>query len=773
MGLWPRGALLLFLPLLFFWTKTLTAEGLEPLASPVKLWQKPLEDLEAQLRKVDLGDPDLLDLRSKALDVRGELDSVQASALARAATLERDLEALGSAPSADEPKEPQGLRERRKRLESEMALAQAATKETLLIRGRIDRLLDDIKAKRREIFAQAISTRTLSPLDADLWAKAVPEWGLLLKSAPEVLTLKPEAFGDRTGWVILALLALLLGCAFGLNRALKPALETPPADELEALGVALGRFASGTLIALGVLGLFLTHAVLESSQTLRNQALLDFAGTAAVIVLIQAFFRALLQAPPPLSPLFWQGEGKERQGSRLIFGFAFLFLGFSAAETILRVEDASLEAAVVAQVVLSLLAALFLFPALKILKGPGAIQRLVRILTALVMAAIVIAILSGYVALGRLLATRGVLSLGIWIGVRMLFDLAGALRRALEHGSGALCQRLRQRFDVEGDDAEILAFWFELILKSVILGLALLLLLFLWSLDRKDLVIFLSDSFQEVRFGKLVISPAGILEGLLAFLLLMAFTRFVQGLLERKIFPKTRLDFGLQHSIRSGLGYLGFALAAMLSISVMGFDLSNLAIIAGALSVGIGFGLQNIVNNFISGLILLVERPIKAGDWVVVGDHQGIVRKISVRATEITTFDRTTVFIPNSSLISGSVQNKTHPDRVGRIILPLVVDSGQDPSAIEQLVIEIARSLPEIRKSPAPCLSVTGFGDASLRFELIVFVHEVENVREVTSVLYRKLIAAFKAHGIRETPAPVPLQVKITDGAKPPSGKGE
>ena len=173
-----------------------------------------------------------------------------------------------------------------------------------------------------------------------------------------------------------------------------------------------------------------------------------------------------------------------------------------------------------------------------------------------------------------------------------------------------------------------------------------------------------------------------ILLGILLFTALLFLTRVIQRRLRENVLVAPRMDAGIAHSIDTAVGYLGTALAAIIAISYAGFDITSLAIVAGALSVGIGFGLQSIVNNFVSGLILLIERPIKVGDWVVVGNEQGNVKRISVRSTEIETFDRASLIVPNSELITGRVLNWTHRNALGRVVLKFNAGPDADPRRV-------------------------------------------------------------------------------------------
>jgi small-conductance mechanosensitive channel len=204
------------------------------------------------------------------------------------------------------------------------------------------------------------------------------------------------------------------------------------------------------------------------------------------------------------------------------------------------------------------------------------------------------------------------------------------------------------------------------------------------------------------------------------------------------------MDPGLANSIDTVVGYAGTALAALLAISYAGLDVTNIAIVAGALSVGIGFGLQSIVNNFVSGLILLIERPIKVGDRVVIGDQQGLVRRISVRATEIETFDRASLLVPNSELITGRVLNWTHRDTTAAFNVKVGVAYNSDPEQVIAILLKCAADHPQVLQTPPPTAVLEGFGDSALLFNLRISLPDIGAGVGVQSDLR---IAIFKALG--------------------------
>jgi len=325
--------------------------------------------------------------------------------------------------------------------------------------------------------------------------------------------------------------------------------------------------------------------------------------------------------------------------------------------------------------------------------------------------------------------------------------------------------------------------WLRLLVHLGLWMGAGLVLLRIWDPQEQitsDLLRYFTEGFQV---GSLTIVPTHLLWAILVFAISLPLTGWLKGRLNTKWLVETRIEPSAREALVTTFGYVAVAIAVLVSLSLAGISFSNLAIIAGALSVGVGFGLQNIVNNFVSGIIMLVERPVRSGDWIVVGNTEGIVQRISIRSTTIRTFDRADVIVPNSDLISGQVTNWTLGNTWGRAKVQVGVAYGSDIDAVIQTLLQVANNHAEVIKGnaslPDPYVLFLEFGDSSLNFELRAIIHDVNRRPRVISDLNRGINAAFEEQGI-EIPFPQrdvnfrgPLQVEPDNGVPPQATGGE
>ncbi len=377
----------------------------------------------------------------------------------------------------------------------------------------------------------------------------------------------------------------------------------------------------------------------------------------------------------------------------------------------------------------------------------------IRSLIAIGMLGLPLSAAVGYPYLAMFAADATVLTVMVlgclWVA-RWLFRVGVA---SMTTADNPLAAWLRSWLALKQEGAQQLAFWVNMVVDLMLLVAASALLLPVWGYGAEEALVWLLQLFRGVQIGDFTFSLSDVILALLMFAAVMLITRLVQRGLDRHLLPNLVRDHGVRNALKTGVGYVGVIVAALVAISAVGLDLTNLALVAGALSVGLGFGLQNVVNNFVSGLILLIERPIKQGDWVVVGSHEGTVKNVNVRSTEIETFQRASVIIPNADLIATPVTNWTHKNHFGRVEILVGVSYDSDPEQVRDILLDIGRSHPEVMSDPDCSVYFRDFGASSLDFQLRCFLRDIDYFVIVVSDLRYAIFKRFKEEGI-EIPFP-------------------
>ncbi len=353
---------------------------------------------------------------------------------------------------------------------------------------------------------------------------------------------------------------------------------------------------------------------------------------------------------------------------------------------------------------------------------------------------------------------RTVLGTLILIDIYKLLDLlTSEAIDNLESGKGSWPQKIHASMGLKPEQAMPGIIWIRIIINLLLWAGLFGSLLYIWRVPDTYVQTLISYITTGFSIGSIEILPSRILQAILVLPVLLTINAWFRKGLEQRWLKRTHMERGARESMATISGYVGASIAIIISLGIAGMDFSKLALIAGALSVGIGFGLQNIVNNFVSGLILLFERPIKTGDWIQVGTVEGYVRKISIRSTQIQTFDRSDVIVPNSDLISGTVTNWMLYDQRGRIRVPVGVAYGSDTQLVKELLLQVASEHEQVIDSPMmaplPIVLFLGFGDSSLDFELRCHIKNIDMRRTTISEINFAIDDIFRQNGI-EIPFP-------------------
>jgi potassium-dependent mechanosensitive channel len=695
------------------------------------------------------------ELRDTMLQWRDRFLNARDSNQSRIDTLQSQLDTLG-APPENGDKEAVEITERRDELAAQLAEALAPQTRAQEAWSRADGLVREINALLRLRQTDALLRLGPTPLNPVYWPGAIEA---ISDSLFEVLSEISEAYQSQTRLAetrekLPQTLAYLLLAAVLLWRGRRwmEAVTLRLQGRLGRGGNELAGFvASLGMFLLPVIGLY------ALTRALNATALLGFHGQIIASNLPQtgiSFFMArwvaahLFAKHPHANPVLNLSQEARREGRvyagtlGLLSGLAMLLRDMAAYDAY---GDATIAVLMLPLFVLSGLILLRLGHLLRRGSAAGADDTddapplfRNRIIGGLGRVAMLTGVVGPLVAMIGYFAAAGALVMPMAISLA----LAGSLLILSRLATDVYAIVTGKSDEALGNALTPVLVAFALILVSLP-AFALI-----WGAKPTDLYQIWSTLQSGFTIGETKVSLNALLTFVVVFGAGYLLTRLVQQTLKSTVLPKTSLDKGGQNAISAGLGYVGIFLAAVIGVTSAGIDLSSLALVAGALSVGIGFGLQTIVSNFVSGIILLVERPISEGDWIEVSGQMGYVRNISVRSTRIETFDRTDVIVPNQDLIAGQVTNYTRGNLIGRAVIPVGVAYGTDTRRVENILREIAESQPLVAMNPPPAVHFVGFGADSLDFEIRAILRDVNFVLTVKSEINHEIARRFSEEDI-------------------------
>ena len=712
-----------------------------------------LDRREKELSRPDLTPADLTAIREGASavteDIRGQIARLDAPLEAA-----RERLAQLGARSKDAAKDAEESPEiAQQRLEREAAVAHIDETQrlarSLVVQG--DQIIDRVSNRRRESFTRDLFQRSQPLVGTDLWTLAAADLPRDMRSLQAAVSGIGFLFSRNGSLANL----LVLGLAFGVSIALyfgrrniapraahRDTGATAPSRRAALLG-AWRVILLGTVPA--VVGSYAVYYALDATDLLPVR-LLPVAGAIlgglAFIAFVEALCDGLLSPDKPTWRAAPVGDAAATRITLLAVSIATVVTVVKSLEALNAGISAALPISIATRGIGALATALILGVGLhrfadteqaeedcfgpyvptRTTTGIGGPARLVGWAGVGLIGG---GALVGYVAFAAFLIDQLNWATGVLV---LLYLLVQSVETLVGHSLGEasrLATALQANTGLRKRSLNQIAVLATGAARVVLILVAALLVLAPWGLDSTDIVSSLRQAFFGFKIGDVTISLSSIALGLGILALGVVVTRALQRWLEQTYLPATDLDAGLRNSITTVAGYCGFLLALALAFSYLGLSLEKLTIVAGALSVGIGFGLQSIVNNFVSGLLLLWERPIRVGDQVVIGDSEGIVKRISVRSTEIQTFDRSAVIVPNSNLISGVVKNRVRGDRSGRVSITVSVLRNQDPVRAAEMMADCARAHADVLSDPAPRVLFRKIGDPFLEFELLVWITDV------------------------------------------------
>lgn len=741
-------------------------------AERAKRWDTVATAGEEMLADPDVASEDLEAMRDRLAAQRGEILGVEQSGQPAVDELNKRIQALGPPPAEGVEEAPE-VAALRHQLNEQLAEAQGPVLTAQEAYRRADALVGAIDRTIRARFSAELLTRGPVPVRPDTWLVAAQE---LAARAADYRAAVREEFSDPaaraaalrrlpvTAFLIVTGLGLAFMVRMWLAEWVERRLAGNPSRRATALLVALRNLTRLVVPAVGA-GLFFA-AFDRAGLFARADAGRFFALPTFVLVLIAAgWIAGSLLAPKhrAFRPMPLDDDAARNAYRLVLFLGVVLSLSYLVAALTLHWSFSTATQSAL-QYPLVLLGALGLWrvagrldearshlpdggdssTALIVRKALHALGRVLRLIA--VLAPLFGTV--GFMPLAAFLVYRSILTLGLLGGAFIVFDLLNKI----------LASVLASPTSPQRDDGLGPVFVGTLVVLGLIPLLAMT-----WGARPSDIADVWMLMRQGVAIGGVRFSAGTILTLIFVFAIGTAVVRLIQTVLRSTVLPRTRLDAGGRNAVLAGVGYVGMAIAGLIAVAAAGLNLSSLAIVAGALSVGIGFGLQTIVSNFVSGIILLVERPVKEGDWIEVGGFSGYVKGINVRSTEIQTFDRASVILPNSDLIAGTVLNRTHAGMAGRLQVPVSVAYDSDPKKVEAILLEIAEGHPLVLQEPAPRVLFMNLGPDAMDFELRCVLRDVNFSLSARSDMNFEIIERFRKAHIR-----IPLYGRDLPVSAPP-----
>ena len=727
----------------------------EPVLPDFDQWETVASTAEEAIDAPDTTETMLEVQRARLVDYRAKFDAARNLNAARINTLREQLAALGTPPEGEgaEPESPEvaaNREELNRQLNTLLTPVQRAEAAYL----RADALIGQIDVALRERQTEQLMEVVPMPLNPVHWRTAIDD---LATAAGEIAAEAPDDADTARRNLRSSLPAVLGLTVLGLVLIFRghhwSTTIVGRLQQFGARGFGIWRFVVSLLrIILPTVGLVLLAMAILATDWLGPRG-------SALVQLLPVIGGAMLGVRWVAERVFSRDEDEalillprpERKAVRFYVSIITVTVILGAIiRAIFDGQQPAETTEAVLRLPVMLLSAFALFRIGRILHGhsepvpedtPASeeprVSTLSRVVRGLGLGAMIVAVVAPLLLISGYY-NAAVSLLPPYVTTLVLLGLVMTLQRFLADVYGAMTGQ-----GVQARDA-LMPVFFGLIL----LLLSLPVMALAWGARVTDLTELWALFSRGFAFGETRIRPTDFLSFAVIFVIGYAATRLIQGALRSNVLPKTRMDIGGQNAIVSGIGYVGIFLAALLAITGAGIDLSALAYVAGALSVGIGFGLQNVVSNFVSGIILLIERPISEGDWIEVGGQMGYVRDISVRSTRIETFDRTDVIVPNADLISGTVTNYTRGNTVGRLIVPVGVAYGTDTKRVEGILQEIAQAQPIVLTNPPPAVLFLNFGADALEFEVRCYLRDVNWMMKVKNDINHAIAARFNEEGI-------------------------